>query len=306
MSTTEAPVQSEHSAWLAQRQQGVGASESAALFGIHPYISMLSLYESKIAEPKLDDEGNERMEDGKVIEPRIAARYAKATGRAVYAPTSKIYIHVNNPRMICSPDKIVVFNNDCAPDQPGHRCRKCAGPLELKWWDNYRADDEIPEYGQIQVQHQIGVLGSDKGSIAILGSFRSFHYKDVERHDPFIELLHEKINAFWWHVDNRVPPTADGSDATAAALKRLYPKDTGVTIFLPAESSTWAADLAQAKADIKDAEARESLAKNQLAAAIGDATFGRLPDGTAFSYKQQKRAAHVVAESEFRVLRKVK
>jgi len=275
--------------WLTERKQGVGASEAAALFGVHPYISELSLYESKISDV-IDEEGNERMEDGKVIEPRIVARYEKATGRKTFAPPLATYICAANPRMRATPDRFFDTQR----------------PLELKWWDNYRKDDEIPEYGIIQLQHQLAVLAEDFGSIAILGSFRSFHYQDIERHDAFIEILHERIDRFWKRVENHDPPTADGSDATKQALKKLYPRDNGSTIFLPLDSTTWADDLEAAKIDVKKAKARVDFAANQIRGAIGDATFGVLPDGRKFSLKHQKRAAHMVAESELRVLRTAK
>ncbi len=287
--------------WLIQRKQGVGASEAAALFGVHPYISELSLYESKISDT-IDEEGNERMEDGKVIEPRIAARYEKATGRVVIVPPETLYSNPMFPHMLCTPDRFTSLVP--GTDQPYGVYTMV--PLELKWWDNFRKDDEIPEYGQIQVQQQAAVLGVDSGAIAVLGSFRSFHHFDIELHDAFIEVLMEKIEKFWWHVENRVPPNADGSDATAAALKRLYPKDNGQTIFLPLDACTWADDMESAKIAVKAAEARVDFAKNQLVAAIGENTFGVLPDGRKYSHKSQKRAEHVVKASEFRVLRPAK
>lgn len=277
--------------WLAERKTGIGASESAALFGLHPYISPLSLYESKIreSEPE-DDEGNERMEDGKVIEPRIAARWEKATGLIATVPPQPLYRHPSMSHMTCSPDRLI---------------GETTKPLELKWWENFHAGDEIPDYGQVQVQHQIAVLGSDSAAMGILGSFRSFDHRDIPRHDSFIALLMEKVDDFWRRVQERRPPDADGSAATGEALKRLYPRDKGTTIFLPPEAVGWAADLAAAKAEIAAAKERESLAKFRLCQAIGDATFGTLPDGTQFSYKRQVNPEHTVAKSEFRVLRKV-
>ncbi len=282
--------------WLLARRTGIGASESAALFGLHPYISALSLYESKIrdTEPE-DDEGNERMEDGKVIEPRIAARWEKATGLKCVSAASKVYRHPQMPHMTCTPDYFVLDDSGTVTNKP----------LELKWLENFGKDSEIPEYIQVQQQHQIACLGPDESPLAILGSFRSFHHFTTPRHDSFISLLMEKVDEFWRRVQERRPPDADGSDATAKALKALYPKDKGTTIFLPADAAKWISDLEQAKADKKSAEGRESLAKALIVSAIGDATFGELPDGTKYSYKHQVKEEHVVAKSEFRVLRKV-
>lgn len=280
--------------WLAARRGGIGASESAALFGLHPYISPMSLYVSKITDVDMDETGNERQEDGKIIEPRIAARYAKATGRAVIEPEKRLYSNPKYPHMICSPDRFAILDD-------GSRI-----PAELKWWDNFREGDEVPEYGQIQLQHQQAVLDAAKGALAILGSFRSFHHFDIPRHQPFIDLLAEKVREFWKLVESRTPPPADGSEATAKALKTLYPKDKGTTIFLPPEASVWAVEWESAKAEVKAAEERMNAVKLALIAAIGDNTFGTLPSGQQLSLKTQDRDGYTVAPTSFRVLRTVK
>jgi hypothetical protein len=62
----------------------------------------------------------------------------------------------------------------------------------------------------------------------------------------------------------------------------------------------------KAKEDIKEAEARKLAAENLIKAAIGEASFGDLPDGARYSWKQQSRKECVVAASTFRVLRRGK
>lgn len=279
--------------WMEHRRKGIGASESAALLGVHPYISAFSLWESKISEPKPDEDVEDRRADGLLMEPRVLQKYARKTGRAVL-PSPGLVHHPKHPTMIATPDALVDFDNR-------------RGPLEAKWLDNYRADDEIPVYIQVQQQQQIACLDAQIGSIAILGSFRSFHWMDADRNQAFIDLLIEKIQEFWEkHVIPGIPPAADGSKATAEAIRRLYRDETGETVQLPPEALEWAQRLTQAKADTKDAEAREAEAQNKLRAAIGGAVFGQLPDGRIVSLKSQTRGAHMVKESTFRTLRIVK
>lgn len=282
--------------WLAQRKQGIGASESAALFGLHPYISALSLYESKIRETSDENaDENERMEDGRVIEPRIAARWEKATGLKCVETGSKVYRHATLPHMTCTPDRLILDGSTVTNR-----------PLELKWLENHRVGDETPEYIQIQHQHQMAVLGADSGALAILGSFRSFDHKQTERHDAFIELLMEKVDEFWCRVQERRPPDADGSDATSEAIKRLYPKDRGTTVSLGADIAILVRRMEGAKAAAKRIKSVVDGAENRIKMAIGDATYGELPDGTRYSFKHQKRDGYTVDACEFRVLRKVK
>lgn len=280
--------------WIAQRRRGIGASESAAIFDAHPYISKYSLWESKVSEPKAeDDEAEDRRADGLLMEPRIAAKYAKKSGRMVEEFTGGLAVHPEHAVLIASPDRIATFED-------GRR-----GPVELKWWDRYRVDDDIPAYGQIQLMHQFAVLGSDIGSIAVLGSFRSFSYVDMERNQAFIDLLIEKVEEFWdRYVKTGIPPETDGSAATSEAIRRLHPKDNGQVIFLPAAAESWTKALADVKERKKAIEAEESALENSLRAAIGDATMGQLPDGTGFTLRTTTRKAFTVAPTEFRALRR--
>jgi predicted phage-related endonuclease len=287
--------------WLAERNRvpGIGASSAAALYGLHPYESAFSLFE-KMTNPKdPTDEEIEEMTDvqafGLAVEPALAGWYSRKTGREVIEPEGPgVYRVAGKPHIFASPDRFV-------PN----------GVLQLKTGINFDPTVELPPSWAIQEQHEMLVTGTLFASFAIWGTFRKrFYVNDIPANLDFQAIHIEECEKFMLAVQtgswDRWDGEIEGSKATTEALRRLYPRDSGTTVSLPSDACLWADELAAAKLEISQAEQREAAAKNKLLAAIGESTFAQLPDGRKFSLKLQKRAAHVVKESEFRVLRSVK
>jgi putative phage-type endonuclease len=302
MSTT-----TERTDWLAERNRvpGVGASEAAALFGLHPNISAFSLFE-KLVNPKPPtdeelEEENDVQSFGHAIEPYLADWYARKTGRYVAPPAFPVYRAQSRDYIFASPDRVY----DAVPGEGE------MAVLELKSALYFKPEDPLPDYWQVQVQQQMLCAEARVASFAILGGFRRrYHVDDIPANPDFQAILVETIDRFMLAVQagswDRWEGEIEGSKATTEALRRLYPRDSGTTVSLSSDACLWADELAAAKLEISQAEQREAAAKNKLLAAIGESTFAQLPDGRKFSLKLQKRAAHVVKESEFRVLRSVK
>lgn len=287
--------------WLTERNSipGVGASESAALFGLHPNISAFSLFEKLVnPQPPTDEEIEEESDVksfGLAIEPYLADWYARKTGRVVTIPPAPgVYRIKDKPFIFASPDRLLN-----------------SGVLQLKSAIYFDPAEPLPDYWQVQEQHEMLCTYTESASLAILGGFRRrYCVNDIPRNEAFCAILVETIERFMHAVTTgswaKWGGDIEGSSATTEALKRLYKNESGTTVDLPAEACAWADELEKAKADIKDAEARASAAQNKLRAAIGFNTFANLPDGRGFSLKTQKRAAFEVKETEFRVLRPMK
>jgi len=127
------------------------------------------------------------------------------------------------------------------------------------------------------------------------------------RSEKLIPEIEAEVEHFWGLVESKTPPPIDGSEATARALKRLHPKDNGLEIALPEEAIGWVETWQDAKASVKAAEdvheIRKKQAENNLKAAIGDNTFGRLPDGRRLTLKTTERAGYPVEPTSYRTLR---
>jgi len=283
--------------WLASRDNGVGASEAAALFGLSPWDSPLSLWSRKRGLVRDEDEAaNEWLEIGLLTEPISAELYRRRTGRQLWAPSSSWAIakHPTAP-LFASIDRWVID----AEGKPGR------GVLELKNVGFGRTDewdDGPPLRVQIQIQSQLAVTGFQWGSAAAILGGNRFVWVDVERNDDFVAELEALAADFWAKVQSGAMPAADGSDATARALKRLFPRDDGTAVHLAgADVSAWNA-LALARKTKAAAEKEEKRLKNLLAKSIGAATFGLLPDGRLLSYRHRERGGYTVEPTTYRVL----
>lgn len=288
--------------WLTARLGGVGASESAALFGLSPWHSRFSLWAEKtglVPPVELDEEW---LEWGLLLEEPIAQRYAKRTSRRIWrAGEWAIAQHSTLPIMRATPDRWVIE----APDRDGR------GVLQIKNAGFFRADawdDGPPDFIQAQVQHELAVTGFRWGSIAVLIGGHEFRYFDLDRNDNYITELELACVDFWGTVERREQPPVDGTCATETALKRLHPLDDGSAVHLGADVQEAWEELQVAKDLGKEMEICERELKNNIRAAVGTATFGRLPDGRLLSLKHQTTAPYVVENpgSTFRVLREVK
>jgi putative phage-type endonuclease len=287
-------------AWLAERQQSIGASDAPAAIGISPWKSTFALWAEKCNLAEADDlSASEAVEFGIRLERPIAEAFADRTGRRVNLwPQHEIIRDVERPWLSCTPDAV-------------QESDRGVGLLQIKTTSAFNAAewaDGPPLYYQVQVQHEMHVTGYGWGTLVVLIGGQRLRYFDVEINRRFVDALIPKLAEFWQHVETRTPPPVDSSLATAKILAKLHPDDNGEVIALPGDADSWAAKLAEAKAAKKAAEEVESLYSNQLRAAIGDATFGVTPAGCYFRWKTQEahykpQEARVV---KTRVLRSIK
>ena len=294
---TATAVKQTRAEWLAERRTGIGGSDAAAIMGVSPWRSAYALWAEKTGlAPVEDTEESEAMEWGRRLEPLVAEKFSEVTGRQI-APGAGIVRHPRHEFMLATLD----FNQQCPERGPG--------VLECKTLGFFRSDEwneEPPLHYQIQVQHYLAVTGREWGSFAALIGGQRFVWCDVPRNDGFISALEEECAAFWERVKLGDPPPIDGSRSTAAALKRLYPKDSGQTIVLPAEASAWHDEIETAKAEIDRWTEIRLAAENKLKAAIGDATEAYVPGGPRWTYKLQRKKETTQAACEYRVLRLMK
>lgn len=291
-------------AWLEARRTSIGASESAAILGASPYDSPLSLYAKKLGlePPQADDPARDlRLKLGLLLEPTIAKLYAS-----------------DNPEAgtIVAPEPFTVYTHDalpswmtCTPDRLEFRGGALWGVVELKNVDvrlNRMWTDEPPLAFQIQVQHQMAVVGVDHAVVAALIGGNHFRWALVERDDVFISsVLLPALKDFWGRLQSQTPPEVDGTERTRDALKMLYPEPTpGTAVPLGWEVATWDEKRMEAEEKLKAAEADKREAEAHIIQAIGANEFGVFPNGVSYSYKMQHRKESVVKASSYRVLRR--
>lgn len=278
--------------WLEERRKGIGSSDIAALFGVSPYASPLSVYASKLGfDMGLRDEASEiRMRVGRELEGMVC-ELASRDLRSVFDRNSTSFHMVGAPHIRCTPDSRSQFGHIRAVLEA-----KVVGEHAPSTWH----DGVVPQDHELQVRHQMLVTDCQAGYIAalLLGPSKLL-VREIEWDQDVADAIKAKCDDFWFeHVVPRVPPPADGHPATARAIKALHPSESGLAIELGAKEMHEAATLQHFKHLVADADEQCDDLQNKLRMAMGDATYGILPDGTGLSLKAQTRG-----ETTFRVLR---
>lgn len=261
--------------WLEVRRTGIGSSDAAAAVGLNPYQSQLELWMEKTgrgaALPKPDpDDDSTPMFWGSLLESFVAAHYTKKSGNRV-RKTNAVLQHPEHPWMLANIDREVTG----AADVQILEC-KTAGMNGAKLWR-----DGVPEYVQLQVQHQLAVTGKAAADIAVLVCGNEYRCFRMERHDALIARLIEQEAVFWDYVVKDIPPPVDGSESSALALQALYPEDRGEILDCTEDTdmNRLFADYCDYRAQREAAESQETLLKQQLQARLGFASGAVFSNG---------------------------
>ncbi|UJH72275.1 YqaJ viral recombinase family protein [Burkholderia sp. JSH-S8] len=276
--------------WLAVRRTGIGGSDAAAAVGLNPYMSALELWLDKTGRA----EGLPRPDPadttsptywGTLLEPIVAAVYTQQTGNKV-RKVNAVLRHPSIAWMLANIDREVVG----APDVQILEC-KTAGEHGTRLWR-----DGVPEYIQLQVQHQLAVTGKTAAHVAVLLCGQALEVHRIERDDALIGRLIELEQRFWRYVESDTPPPADGSESADRALRHLYPGN-GETIDFSNDRvlSSVFADLVAVRAEIETRQQLEAQFKQTLQQAMGDATRAVFETGSV-SFKRSKDSSTVDLE----------
>lgn len=204
--------------WLEVRKTGIGGSDAAAAVGLSPYKSPLELWMEKTgrdaALPKPDPKDTTHPTYwGTFLEPIVAAAYTQQTGNMV-RKVNAVLQHPQFPFMLANLDREVVGT----PLVQVLEC-KTAGEFGVKLWQ-----DGVPEYVQLQVQHQLAVTGKLAADVAVLICGQRLEVHHIKRDDDLISRLITLEARFWQYVTSDTPPPADGSESADRALRVLYPE----------------------------------------------------------------------------------
>jgi predicted phage-related endonuclease len=252
------------------------------------------------------------MNRGKKLEPVIASEFTEETGLECFDPGDyTIYRSLDHHWLFATLDRWCVH--------PEHG----PIPVELKavhgrFRNDWDPQEEPPLKYMVQVQVQMAVTGAKACYLVGLIGGDEIVVRLIERNQRFIDAMMIKLGEFWQYVHDREMPPVDESEATAALLGMIYPKDDGSEVSLPVDFIELDRELLQLKEQRKTIETRITGIENLIKAELGTATRGVLPVGS-YSWKLQTRTGidadllrsefPEVAErcskvTEFRVLRR--
>ena len=214
--------------WLSVRQGGIGSSDAAAAVGLCPYKSQLELWMEKTGRTPIED-APPGMDDprywGTLLEPYVAVAYSQQTNRKV-RKVNAVLQHPSCPYMLANLDREVVG----CPDVQILEC-KTAGEWGSKLWR-----DGVPEYVQLQVQHQLAVTNQAAADVAVLLCGQRLEIHRIERDEDVIARLTVLEARFWHHVTTDTEPPADGS---ARALLEHAAEFGGYVAEIEHQNAAW-------------------------------------------------------------------
>ncbi|MUV13354.1 YqaJ viral recombinase family protein [Noviluteimonas gilva] len=275
--------------WLEVRKGGIGSSDASAAIGLNPYKSPLELWMEKTGRAIANEE-HAGFDDprywGTLLEPFVAVAYQQKTERRV-RKVNAVLQHPTFPFMLANIDREVVG----CPDVQILEC-KTAGEFGSRLWR-----DGVPEYVQIQVQHQLAVTGKAAADVAVLRCGQQLEVFRIRRDEDVIGRLIVLEARFWEHVEADTPPPADGSESSARALRQLYPGGGDTLDFSQNQHLSQVLTDLRALRNELDAKGQHAEAlKQTLQEAMGDAsravfatgevTFKRSKDGSALDAKR--------------------
>jgi len=277
-----------HRDWLAVRRTGIGSSDAAAAVGLSPYKSSLELWLEKtgrdqgLEQPDPNDT-TEPVYWGNLLEPSVAAAYTQQTGRKV-RKVNAVLQHPQHTFMLANIDREVIGCDDVQILE----C-KTAGEFGARLWK-----DGVPEYVQLQVQHQLAVTGHKAADVAVLLCGQKLEVHRITRDEELIERLIELEAQFWHCVRTDTAPTADGSESADTALRCLYPNSVSNTLDWSEDSylSGVFSDLVALRAHLKDQESEAERLRQILQQALGGASEAQFETGR-ISFKRSKDSISV-------------
>ena len=278
--------------WLAERRNGIGGSDAAAVLGVNEYQSPFSIWAQKVQGTEVAE--NAAMRWGRLLEPVVLQAFAEDAQRELFPPPPwTIFAREDRPWQRCTPDSFFRREEELAIVQV-----KCTAERNADDWEG-----SGPLMYQIQIQHEMLVTGVQHGTLVVLIGNRELRWIDVEPNPAFCEAMTVSESQFWELVQRETPPPVDGSEATREAIALLHPQQTGGVIELPPSFGVLDARLQKIKEVKKRATEIEDELKNQIRNALGDNSTGLIA-GTLIEWhlKNIERKGYTVEPTSFRQL----
>lgn len=188
--------------WLEMRSEVITSTEISALFGLNKYMSEFELWHSKKNKIITELNDNSRMFWGRSLESAIANAAAAQNNwkirhieEFVYDPDLKIG---------SSFDYEILSNSELEPNII-LEIKNVSDIIYMKEW----TDDEAPPHIELQVQHQMMLLGCQYAYIAALVGGCELVLIKRARSEIIIDLIKSKVAEFWYSIKNNIEPKVD-------------------------------------------------------------------------------------------------
>lgn len=207
-------------AWLQTGARSIGGSNVGAVMGLNAYKTAAEVWDGIFTTvAPVTAASRHRMDRGACLEPIIAAIYSEETQRRLQGDGRTRFIHPACYWLHGTPDRTIVGLS------------RGLGALEIKCLGmrTYRecVDDGLDPSYYAQLQLYLDILDMTWGAFAVFNAEEwTLHHFDVERDNPFIDVMHARARDFWFnHVLGRVRPI--GGDPVMEPVAILPPLHLG-------------------------------------------------------------------------------
>jgi putative phage-type endonuclease len=197
-----------NAAWLAERQNGVGGSDVAAIMGLSPWKAPYTLWAEKTGRVQAEDiSGKEAVAMGTELESDVVEMYKRRNPQARVRVVNAIAQSIKRPWARASVDGLT------SDPELG------VGVLEIKTGGSEKAwENGVPLYYQTQVAHYLSVTGYAFADVAALIGDHGLHYHQIRimRDEEDIAAVESAVDTFWLDcVQGDKVPLAVAADAKA-------------------------------------------------------------------------------------------
>jgi len=207
---------------------GLGCLDAAAAVGLHPSKSPMRLWLEKTGRSHLIQRqpGLHALEDAptlwtRMLEPIVAAHYARTTGRRLRR-VNDLVRHRDHPWMSAIVEWEVIKD-----PHVGLLSYLFAGPLTRELWK-----DGLPDHVWVQAMHALAVTSKHAIDLAVLVCGEKLQVHRVHRDETVIARLVALEESFWGHVERGEPPSAEGC-IDPSVVRRLLCTRAGLGAFAP-------------------------------------------------------------------------
>ena len=256
--------------WVEDRKTYLGATDIAAIMGLHPYKTSLGVYQDKKGlSPEL--EMNLPMVVGINLEERVAKMYSQATGRRIRK--SLTYRDKEYLFLACNPDYIVLHDS---------RLLECK---TSGYWGGQifgEQADSIPDQYLVQCMWQLAITGRQVCDLAVMIDNQDYRIYTIERDEYLIAELRKKAIEWWnTYILADCPPPLSGDKPDVQWVKDQYPSSVESVIHAPPIIDDYAIQLSEIKEAYNALGSEKSRLENEIKnymkeAAVLETTIGQI------------------------------
>ena len=243
----------------------IGSSDIAAILGLDPYTTILSLWAEKTGQiqPK-DLSDNEAVEWGMRLEKIVAKKFADKHKVKLIA-YKKRFVHPKYNFLTCELDTIIANTDESVEI-------KTCNAWKFKDWEQ---PDEIPAQYICQVMFALGLSNRKIGHIAVLVGGQRYIEKKIIFDQKVFDSMVEKAVAFWQnYVLTKIMPTVI-SYKDNDVLYQLFPNPQPKSeIQLGDDEQKIVENIQSLEQDKKSIEATIDQQKNILKTKLGNYELG--------------------------------